>query len=105
VLERQPVTGLDLDGRDAFSQQRLEARARAVKERLFAGGARGGHGGSDSAACPRDLLITGALKPQVKFGGALAGIDQVRVRIDQSRCNQRTAKVMLNIDIPSRAEV
>ena len=99
MFQGQSVAGLDLDRRDAFGPQPIEPGSGTGKQGLVAGQPRGGHRGSDPAACLRDLLVRGALEPQLEFGCALACIDQVRVRIDQSRCNQRTAEVMLNFDI------
>ena len=57
----------------------------AIDEFVFAGRACGFHGRDDAAACPRDLLIGRAVQPHLEFAGAVAGIDQVRVAIDQGR--------------------
>ncbi len=43
VLEREPVAGLDLDRRDAFGEQRIEARQGRAHELPFARSSRGIH--------------------------------------------------------------
>ena len=43
------------------------------------------HGRNDAAARPRDLFVARTRKPHLEFAGAVAGIDQMRVAIDQAR--------------------
>ena len=81
----QPVAGLDLDGRDAFGQQRIQARQGCTHQRFFVGVAGSGDGGQDAAPCPGDLFVAGAFQPQFELGGAVAGIDQMSVAVDQPR--------------------
>ena len=84
VLERQSIAGLDLDGGDAFGQQCIEPRQRAGDELGLAGGARGAHRGKDAAAGARDGFVAHAVQPLFEFGGAIAGVDEVSVAVDQS---------------------
>jgi len=79
----QPVSGLDLDGGDAFGHQCGEAPVGRGEERIFARLARRLDGGEDAAACPRDLLIGRALETELELMRPVAAIDEMGVAIDQ----------------------
>ncbi len=85
VVEAQPIARLDLDRSDALSHQSVEAR-QALGDQLGLGrGADGAHGRDDAAARAGDVFVGGAFEAQFEFVGAVAGIDQVGVRIGQGR--------------------
>ena len=85
VVEVEAVAGLDLDRGDAFGDQRVEARQRCAHKLVLARRARRLDRGDDAAAGPRDLLIGGAGKPHLELVGAVAGMDQMGVAVDQAR--------------------
>jgi hypothetical protein len=80
----EAIAGLDLDGGDALGEQRVEPGEALCDERVLARGARRLHGGDDPAAGTRDLRVGGAGKAQLEFVRAVAGVDEVRVAIDQA---------------------
>jgi hypothetical protein len=84
VGQGQAVAGLDLDRGHAFGTHRQQARP-AFAGQLFRGGSTGGaHGGDDAAAGTGDLGIADALQALLEFVGAVAGVDQVGVAVDQA---------------------
>ena len=84
VVEVEAVAGLDLDRGDAFGDQRVEARQRLRDELVLARRARRLDRGDDAAAGPRDLLIGRAGEPHLELVGAVAGIDEMGVAVDQA---------------------
>ncbi len=94
VAFRESVAGLDLDRGDALGLQRDQAVEREQEETLAAGRARRRDRGPDAAAGLGDRFVARALKAELEFARALAGINQMRVAIDESRRNDRTAKVV-----------
>ena len=61
------------------------AAAAGLGEQVVRGGLAGGaHGGKDAPARGQDLQIGLALQAQLKLGGAVAGPDQVGVRVDEA---------------------
>ena len=80
----QPVAGFDLDGRDAFRQQRIEARQGCSHQRFFVA-SRVAVTVDRMPPPPGDLLVAGAFQPHLELGGAVAGIDQMGVAVDQPR--------------------
>ena len=99
-VEIEPVAGLDLERRDALGQQRAHARLAGAEQLVFGGGARRAHGRQDAAAALRDLGVGGAVQPRLELVAAVAGVDDVRVAVDQSRSDPRAAAV----DGPIRAQ-
>ncbi len=85
VIERQAVTRLDLDRGGTLGDQRVEAGQRAGDQIGLARGASRGHGRADAAAGPGDLLIGRAVEPHLELPGAVAGMDQMGVAVDQAR--------------------
>ncbi len=85
VLKVEPVAGLDLDGGDAFSDQRIETWQGLGDQFLFARRARGRNGGADPAAGTGDLLIARPFQTQLELTGTVAGMNQMRVTVDQAR--------------------
>ena len=88
VFERQPVAGLDLDGRHAFGQQRIQSRQRFRHQLRFARGARGVHRRENAAALFGDRFVRNAVQALFEFVGARAGVDQVRVAVDEAGRDQ-----------------
>ncbi len=93
AVERQRVAGFDLDSGDAFTQQCAGARQGGSEQGLFAGGAGGAHRGHDAAAGARDGLIADTFQALLELAGAVAGENQMRVRVDQARSDQGVARV------------
>ncbi|CDX24834.1 hypothetical protein MPLB_600009 [Mesorhizobium sp. ORS 3324] len=85
IVGIETVAGLDLDDGDAFGQERIKARQRLSDELVLARGAQRFHGRDDASPCPRHLFIGGAGQPHLEFVGAVAGIDKMRVAVDQAR--------------------
>ena len=84
VFEVEPVAGLDLDRGDAFGDQRVEARQRLRDEIVLARRPQRLDRRDDAAAGLRHLLIGRAGQPHLEFVGAVAGMDQMRVAVDQA---------------------
>ena len=85
VSRFEAVARLDLDGGDAFGDQRIEARQRLRDQFVLGRRARRLHGGEDAAAGARDLLVGGAGEPQLELVRAVAAVDQMGVAVDQAR--------------------
>ena len=82
-LDVQAVARPDLDGADAFGQQRVEPGQRLGEELGF--GARVGvaDGREDAAAGAGDLLVRRARQPLFELTRAVAAENEVRVAIDE----------------------
>ncbi|MCY1415763.1 hypothetical protein D9M71_312560 [compost metagenome] len=91
VLEGEAVAGLDLHGGHAVGEQRFEARAGQGEQLVLGGGAGGAHGAEDAAAGAGDLGVAGALKTLLELAGAVAGVHQVGVAVDQPGGQQPAA--------------
>ena len=48
------------------------------------------NGGHDATSGAGDLFIAGTVKPHLEFAGAVAAMDDMRVTVDQGRCDQPT---------------
>ena len=80
----EPVAALHLHGGDAVGEQRRQPGPALAQQRRLVGGAGGGHGGADAAAGPGQLLVAGPVQPPLELLGAVAGVDQVGVAVDQA---------------------
>ena len=85
MLQRQPVAGFDLDGGDAFIHQGVQPGQGLGEQLLVAGQARFLHRGHDAAALFGDGLVTDAIQALLELVRAVAGVDQVRVAVDEAR--------------------
>src|SRR5690606_8954523 len=81
----QAVAGFDLDGRHAFGNEGVEARQRAPDELVLARGTGGRDGGEDTASRLSNLGVARALEPHLELAGAVAGVDESRMAVDQPR--------------------
>ena len=97
VFGAQAVAGLDLERGHTFAHQHLRARCRAGKQRLVAGGARGGHGAANAATGACDVFVAGALQALLEFSGAVAAVHQVGVCVHQAGRYQRTFQVVFGL--------
>ena len=88
LVDAQAISGLDLDGGDAAAHEAAEPVARAGHQLLIGSRARGLDGAADSSAPLRDLQIGRSRQSLRVLARAVAGEDQVRVGIDQSRSEQ-----------------
>jgi hypothetical protein len=93
VAARQAVARLDLDRRDPFGQQRLQAPRRLRIQRLVVAAPRRLDRGADAASGTGNLLVTGALQAQLKLARPLSAVHEVRVAVDQARRNQGALQV------------
>lgn len=93
VGQGQPVPGFDLQRGDAFGQHGVQAGQAGGEQVGFAGGAGGAHGGDDAAAGTGDVGIAHALQALLELTGAVAGIDQVGVAVDQAGADPAPATV------------
>ncbi len=84
VGQGQAVTRLDLHRGDAVAQQGVQARQGLRDQLVFAGQACLAHGRQDTASGARNVFVSGAIEPQLKFMGAIAGEDEMGMRIDQA---------------------
>ncbi len=93
VVKAQPIARLDLDGAGALGQQGVETRQAFLHQVGLGGGAHGLHGRDDAAAGAGNGLIRGAFQPEAPFVGAVAGVDEMRMRIDQGRGEQAATTI------------
>ena len=70
--------------------QCVEARQGGCDELIFTRRTRRLHGREDSAAGPGDLFVGGPRKSQLEFVRAIAGVNEVRVTVDQARGDPAT---------------
>src|SRR6185369_17785712 len=89
VLGAEAVARLDLDRRHAFAHQGEGALAGQVEQRLVARSARRRDGRADAAAGAGDLLVGRAFEALLELAGALTGVDEVGVAVDESRRDER----------------
>ena len=92
-LDIEAVAGLDLDGRDAFGEERSQAAGCGPEEVVLARRARGGDRREDAAALLGDVGIGCAVEPLLEFIGAIAAIDEMGVAIDETRRDEAPAAV------------
>ncbi|KAG0771410.1 hypothetical protein G6F22_016498 [Rhizopus arrhizus] len=85
VGQGQAVAGFDLERGHAFGAHRQQAWAAFAGQLFRRRGAGGTHGGDDAAAGTGDLRIADALQALLELVGAVAGVDQMGVAVDQSR--------------------
>ena len=85
IVEVEAVARLDLDRRDAFGDQRVEPRQRLAHELVLARRTQRLDRRDDAAACPRHFLVGRAGQPHLELVGAVAGMDEMGVAIDQAR--------------------
>ncbi len=85
MLERESVAGLDLHRGDAFGQQRVEP-GQGVRDQSCASLAARVALTVETyaAAVARDGFVGGAVEALLKLMGAVAGVDQVSVAIDEA---------------------
>jgi hypothetical protein len=91
-LDVEAIARLDLDGRDAFGRERLDARERRCVQRVGRRCARRAHGRHDAATGARDVLVARATQALLEFFGAIAGEHEVRVAVDKRRRDPATTK-------------
>src|SRR5262249_33699789 len=93
VLAVETVAALDLDSGRAAGEHLADARQRGLDERVFRGGARGGDGREDAAARAGDLGVRRAGQPPPQLVAPIAGIQRVRVRVDEAGHQRAPAAV------------
>ena len=91
----EAVTGLDLDRGDAFAAQALQPFSARAQQLVLGGGPRRAHRCHDAAACARDLLVGRAGQALLELARAIAGVDEVRVAVDETRREPAPAAVEL----------
>ena len=79
----EAIARLDLDGRDAFGDHRVEAFAGGVEERGVIGGARRRDSGENAAAGAGDLLVACPGDAHLEFLRAIAAEDEMGVAVDE----------------------
>ena len=89
----EPVARLDLDRRHAFGRERREPRPALRDERVGRRGARRTHRRRDAAARTRDLRVGRAFEAALEFVRAVAGVDEVRVAVDETRRDPAAAGI------------
>ncbi len=87
------MAGLDLDRGDALGHQRRHALGGAGDQLVLAGGAGRLDRRDDTAARLGDLLVGGALEPQLELVRPVAAIDDMGVAVDQPRCHPAPLEV------------
>ena len=105
VLGREAVARLDLERRHAFLHQREGALAREVEQCLVARRARRRDGRADAAAGAGDVLVARALEPLLELAGALAGVDEVGVAVDEAGRDEGAAEIDLGLGARVRRQV
>ena len=87
------VARLDFDRRHAFVRQSGKTRTTLRSERVLRRGSRGAKRRLNTAAGARDVRIGRAVQPLLEFVRTIAGIDEMRVTIDQAgRCPSAVAR-------------
>jgi|GEM_PF-6108329 len=99
VLGAEPVARLDLERGHAFAHECKRSAAGRCEQRFVAGGTRGRDGRANTATGTRDVFVARAFEALLELGRALAGIDQVRVAVDEAGRDERTAEVDLGVDM------
>ncbi len=84
IRHSEAVARLDLDGRHALAQQRVETRQGGSNEIILARGAGGAHGGENAAARASDVLVARAIEPHFEFAGAISAEHEMGVAIDET---------------------
>ena len=85
VGEIESVARLDLHRRDTLGEETSKTRLAGAQQFGLGRRARRLHGRDDPAAGTSDVLIARALQALFEFVGAIAGVDQVRVAVDEAR--------------------
>ncbi len=94
VFQGEAVAGFDFDRGHALGQHGVQARQRGGQQGALIGGAGRAHGGDDAAARTGDVGVAGALQALLELVGAVAGIDQVGMAVDQAGVIQRPPQSM-----------
>ena len=92
-FRRQPVAALCLACRRAARDHLVEARASGFGELLFGCRTGGGDCLDDASAIGRDGGIRLSGKAPLQLGSPVAGVDEVRMRIDETRHDGAAARV------------
>jgi hypothetical protein len=87
VFEAQAIPGLDLEGRDALGEQRVEPGQGALDQLCFAGGARRVHRRDDAAALACNRFVRDAGESHLELVGAVAAVDEMGVAVDEAGCD------------------
>ena len=95
----ETVAGLGFESGRAAAQHPVAMAARGGEQFVFACGTGQLDGAQNAAAGRGDLLIGGAGNALLEFVGAVAGKDEMRMRIDKARCD---AALFASIDDGSR---
>ena len=92
VVDRQPVSALDLDGGGALGPHLGDEPGDVGGELLVGGGTGPGDRGADAAG-----RVGLAGHPRLELGGAVAGEDEVAVRVDEAGDHRAPAGVDLHV--------
>src|SRR5512138_1915875 len=94
-VEVQAVAGFDLECRHAFAHERKRALARLREQARFGCSARRADRRQNPASAACDLLVRRAALARCKLVASIACVDQVRVRVDQTRRDPNAARIDL----------
>ena len=92
-VEVETVARLDLDRRDAFGKEGVEAGKGRGDEVVGCRGTGGGEGREDAAAGRGDGGIALATKAHGEFRRAVAAMDKMGVAVDQRGCHETAAEI------------
>ena len=101
VVHRQPVSGLDLDGRHAFRDQRVQPGQGGCDKLVLAQRPCRRDGRDDAASGPRDLFIAGSFEPHLEFFRPIAAEDQMGMAVDRRRRDQSSAEILASDVMPA----
>src|SRR5205823_5316018 len=87
------ITGLDLDRRDPFTDQGRQTLLALCGEHILSRRARRAKRRLDSAARARNVGVTRAMQTLLEFLGTVAGVNEMRMAIDQSRRSPASAAI------------
>ena len=101
----EPVARLDFHGSHAFVEQALQPRLALAQQLFFGCRARSAHGCLDAAALARDVFVACAGQSPLELARAIARVDEMRVAVDQSRCQPASPAVELLVRAKRRRQV
>jgi len=100
VFEREPISRFDLNGGHTLGEQGIEARERCSNQLGLLGRPGRSHRRENAAARARDCLVGGTGKALRMFLGAVAGVNEVGVAVDEAGRDETSFEIGLLVSAP-----